>query len=88
KDLTREIEQELGKEGFTGENKKWVPHLTLGRVKLLLEKRKLAEIIQGEKDAKAGKVRVETLSVVKSRLTPQGPIYTILKRIPLKGGEK
>jgi 2'-5' RNA ligase len=87
-DLAREIHQELGKEGFSSENKKWVPHLTLGRVKLLLERGKLAEIIQGEKDAKAGRVRVESLSVVRSRLTPQGPIYTTLKRISLRGGEK
>jgi len=87
-DLAREIEQKLNKEGFATEKKKWTPHLTLGRVKLLQDGGKLAKIIQGEKDAQVGRVRVETLSVVKSRLTPKGPIYTTLKYIPLRGGEE
>jgi len=82
--LARKVERELNKKGFASENKKWVPHLTLGRVKLLLEKEKLAEVIQGEKDIQGGSIRVEALSIMKSRLTPKGPIYTVLKHIPLK----
>ncbi|MCD6082564.1 RNA 2',3'-cyclic phosphodiesterase [Candidatus Aerophobetes bacterium] len=83
--LATQIEEELVRCGF-GRDKRWIPHLTMGRVRSLEEREKLASLIQRERDAEAGKVRVEKVSIFKSRLTPKGPVYTVLKHILLKGG--
>ena len=83
--LATQIEEELVRCGF-GRDKRWIPHLTMGRVRSLEEREKLASLIQRERDAEAGKVRVGKVSIFKSRLTPKGPVYTVLKHILLKGG--
>ncbi|MFQ5835573.1 MAG: RNA 2',3'-cyclic phosphodiesterase [bacterium] len=83
--LAGELENHLAKNGFSEEKKKWTPHLTLGRVKSLIEQRKLSGLILREKEVVAGKMEVKEISVIESRLTPSGPIYTVLERITLKG---
>lgn len=86
-DLATRIGEELNKQGFGKDDKRWTPHLTMGRVKFLQEREKLISLIQKEKDVDAGEVRVEAFDILKSRLTPGGPIYTVLKHILLKGGQ-
>ena len=83
--LASELENHLAKDGFSKEKKKWTPHLTLGRVKSLIEPRKLSGLILREKEVMAGEMGVREISVIESRLTPRGPIYTVLERIALKG---
>lgn len=83
--LASELENHLAKDGFSKEKKKWTPHLTLGRVKSLVEPQKLSGLILGEKEVVAGEMQVKEISVIESRLTPSGPIYTALERIRLKG---
>ena len=83
--LASELENHLAKNGFSKEKKKWTPHLTLGRVKSLVEPRKLSGLILREKEVVGGKMEVREISVIESRLTPSGPIYTVLERINLKG---
>ena len=83
--LASELENHLAKDGFSKEKKKWTPHLTLGRVKSLVEPQKLSGLILGEKEVVAGEMEVKEISVIESRLTPSGPIYTVLERIRLKG---
>ena len=83
--LASELENHLAKDGFSKEKKKWTPHLTLGRVKSLVEPQKLSGLILGEKEVVAGEMEVREISVIESRLTPSGPIYTVLERIKLEG---
>ncbi len=83
--LASELENHLAKDGFSKEKKKWTPHLTLGRVKSLVEPQKLSGLILGEKEVVAGEMEVKEISVIESRLTPSGPIYTVLERTRLKG---
>ena len=83
--IASELENHLAKNGFSKEKRKWTPHLTLGRVKLLVEPEKLSGLILGAKEVVAGEMDVREISVIESRLTPSGPIYTILERIRLKG---
>jgi len=80
--LAEELERGLSKEGFARERKKWTPHLTLGRVKILKEREKLKNLILSYEEAEGGEARVRELSVIQSYLTREGPIYTVLKRIP------
>ncbi len=85
--LSSELEDRLEKNGFSKENKKWTPHLTLGRVKSLVEPRKLSDLILREKEGVAGVMEVREISVIESRLTPSGPIYTVLEQLSLSGDQ-
>lgn len=85
KKLASELENDLAKSGFSKEKRKWSPHLTLGRVKSLVEPRKLSDLILREKEVAAGEMEVREISIIESRLTPSGPIYTVLERIKLAG---
>jgi len=83
--LVTELESALEKEGFPREKRKWVPHLTVGRVKFLKERNKLRELILREKGSKIGKMEVKYVTLMQSYLTPKGPIYTPIKKFLLKG---
>ena len=82
--IASELENDLAKNGFSKEKRKWSPHLTLGRVKSLVESRKLSGLILGAKEVVAGEMEVREISVIESRLTPSRPIYTVLEGIKLK----
>ena len=83
--LAAQLEEKLGQEGFGRSSRKWTSHLTLARVKFLKEREKLKDLLlQYCKEAEGIEVKVKSLSVIKSELTPQGPIYTVLERIPFK----
>lgn len=81
--LVNQLEEELARQGFAKERRKWIPHLTLGRVKVLKKKGKLRELVLSHKGLEGGEMEVRSISVIESRLTPKGPIYTLLERIPL-----
>ncbi len=54
-------------------------------MKVLKEKERLkALLLQYCQEVEGIEVKVKSLSVIKSELTPQGAIYTILERIPLQ----
>ncbi len=83
--LAAELEEKLSQQGFSRSSRKWTSHLTLARVKVLKEKERLkALLLQYCKEVEGIEVKVKSLSVIKSELTPRGPIYTVLERIPLQ----
>jgi len=83
--LAAELEEKLGQEGFSRSSRKWTSHLTLARVKVLKDRERLKALIwQYCKEVKRIEVKVKSLSVIKSELTPQGSIYTVLERIPFQ----
>ncbi len=83
--LAAELEEKLGQEGFSRSSRKWTSHLTLARVKVLKARERLkALLLQYCKEVEGIEVKVKSLSVIKSELTPRGSIYTVLKRIPLQ----
>ncbi len=83
--LAAELEEKLGQEGFGRSSRKWTSHLTLARVKVLKEKERLkALLLQYCKEVEGIEVKIKSLSVIKSELTPLGPIYTVLERIPFQ----
>ncbi|HHF98236.1 RNA 2',3'-cyclic phosphodiesterase [Candidatus Aerophobetes bacterium] len=81
--IAKQIDEGLFEKGFPRERKKWVPHITLGRVKRLqnpeIIKKFTKENIKGEK------TKVEAITLMQSNLTPQGAIYKSLERFFLKG---
>lgn len=70
-DLYQELENCLETDGFDRESKPFSPHLTIGRVK----KNKKASISKSMPDIENEEIEVSRVSVFKSTLTPNGPIY-------------
>ncbi|MFZ2411101.1 MAG: RNA 2',3'-cyclic phosphodiesterase [Candidatus Methanoperedens sp.] len=59
------------------------PHATLARVKMLRDKGALLEKIKKLENVDLGVLNVDSLTLKKSILTPQGPIYETLREIKL-----
>jgi 2'-5' RNA ligase len=66
----------------SGAERDYHPHLTLGRVKVPAGL-KPAVLLKGLEQADFGRVRVGAVTLFESRLSPAGPTYVALGRIPL-----
>lgn len=80
--LHSEVERVLAPFGFEKDDR-FSPHATLARVKMLKEKAALLEKIKKLENVDLGAMNVESLTLKKSTLTPQGPIYETLREIKL-----
>ena len=81
--ISIKIDEETSKLGFEKEKRKFSPHITLGRVKSAKNKDRLLQIISKYQDIKFGNIKVKSIELKKSELTPKGPIYTTLKEVKL-----
>ncbi|KYC49094.1 MAG: 2',5' RNA ligase family [Candidatus Methanofastidiosum methylothiophilum] len=81
--IQKEIDDTLCSMGFK-EDRKFVPHLTVSRVKSSLNKKPLLNVLDEYKDYDFGTDRITKINFKKSTLTPQGPIYETLKEFKLK----
>ena len=77
--IAQEIDEKLSKFGFKKEERKFSPHLTIARVKTSRNKDKLLQIIEKYRDVEFTDMKVDSIKLKKSDLTPKGPIYTTLK---------
>ncbi|MDP2846457.1 MAG: RNA 2',3'-cyclic phosphodiesterase [Candidatus Methanoperedens sp.] len=80
--LHSEVERMLAPFKFEKDHQ-FSPHATLARVKMLKEKAALLEKIKKLENVDLGAMNVESLTLKKSTLTLQGPIYETLKEIKL-----
>lgn len=62
----------------------FVPHVTIGRMKTKKEKEEILKILDGYKNADFGTVLVDEINVKESKLSPEGPKYRILFKFELK----
>ena len=60
------------------------PHATLARVKQLRDKASVLEKISRLSETDLGTMSVDSITLKKSTLTPEGPIYETLREISLK----
>jgi len=81
--IANKIDEELSNIGFEKEKRKFSAHLTIGRVKSAKNKDQLVQIIEKYKEFEFADVKVDSIKLIKSELTPKGPIYTTLKEIKL-----
>lgn len=80
------IEDQLAELGFRSENRRFRPHLTIGRVRNSPEGiEELAEALAAERDFFGGMVPVSEAVVFSSRLEPKGPTYEVLGTAELGG---
>ena len=87
--LHKNIDHVLTSLGFPPEKRAFSPHLTLGRVReeaLPGEKRRLGESVAALKTGAKSSFRVESLSLMRSRLTKEGALYSCLASFALGGG--
>lgn len=82
-DLAHGVEAATVQAGFAPWDRPFRPHLTLGRVKEIGARIDGAEAERSLALHRAGPERIERLEVYRSRLTPQGPIYTLLAAVML-----
>jgi 2'-5' RNA ligase len=81
------VESELEKLGFSTETRGFSPHLTLARVRddtAPAARQELGKLIGEVKSDFTGMMTVDAIKLVKSQLTPTGPIYTVLSTIEFK----
>lgn len=65
--------------GIAPEPKPFHPHITLARVKDFRPPAELTQAIERERGFTAGEFAVSAVSLLKSELTPRGPVYTRLE---------
>jgi 2'-5' RNA ligase len=82
KEIYNSIENNLSNKGFPRENKDFSSHITIGRVKFIRDK---ANFIQMLKRIEVNNLthEVNSIDLMESKLTPNGPIYNITARFPL-----
>ena len=84
--LQQSIESALAALGFAEEERPFVPHLTLARVRegaSPLERRNFGELVASTVFEDKYPVEVEAISLMRSQLTPAGAIYTCLSTVGL-----
>lgn len=81
--LLEGFDVEFKKFGFKKE-RSYIPHLTIGRVKGKKNKENLLGVLKELEDVEIGPMKVDRLTLKKSELTPNGPVYTTVEEFQLK----
>lgn len=81
--LYQGIEAVLQKIGIPKEKRAFTPHLTVGRNKKRFNFKPIFELIEEKAATPIAGLRVSAFQVFKSDLYSSGPVYTILKEIPI-----
>ncbi len=79
-----EIDHGMEPIGFKRESRKFSPHLTLGRFKVLSGKKEIQQAVQHHENDSFGVVHVRSLLLMKSELHPEGAKHTKIREISLK----
>jgi len=78
------VEDGLRRLGFRPERARFVPHVTLARIKGSRNIHSLAKLINDMSDYEVGRMTVSKVSLKKSTLTRHGPIYETLWEVNLR----
>jgi 2'-5' RNA ligase len=83
--LAKRVEEAAARCGFEPERRPFTGHLTIGRVNSYrgFEKTRRALSVVAERDF--GRSRIDALTLYRSTLTPEGPVYEPLARYELGG---
>ena len=84
--LQQNIDSALAALGFAKEERSFVPHLTLARIRQEaspLERRRFGELVGSTIFEDKYHIKVEAIRLMRSQLTPAGAIYTCLSAVGL-----
>ena len=70
--------------GMAREERKFTPHLTLGRIKYIRSRDTWIKTLEGIKDISLPGFEVTSVSLMQSELKPAGAVYTEMGRVELK----
>jgi 2'-5' RNA ligase len=79
------IQKRLDRLGYRSEQRRFVPHITLGRAGRNERPRSLVRELAGLAEFDGGSMLVDEVTVYSSQLQPEGPFYDVLARAPLSG---
>jgi 2'-5' RNA ligase len=85
--LQQRIESGLAPLGFARERRPFTPHLTLARIRdraTQNERQELGKIVAGASFETGCHINVDTVHLMKSQLTREGPIYSRISSVKLK----
>jgi len=77
------VEEHLVRLGFQQEDRRFTPHLTLGRIKQLPSRGSWIPALQSTRDISLPGFEVAAISLVKSELKKTGAVYTEIERVEL-----
>ena len=78
------IEATLAFLGVARETRPFSPHITLGRNKARYNFKTLFELLAAEEDVFLAEFPVSSFQLFSSKLTPGGPLYSVLEEIPIE----
>ena len=81
--IAKTIDTSLIPLGFPKEQRGFSAHLTVGRVKTARNKDQLLKIIEQYNNKEFSVQEIRSIFLKKSELTPQGPLYSILREVRL-----
>jgi 2'-5' RNA ligase len=76
--ISRSLEAQLRKLGFSQDKKGFNPHITIARLRSGRNKEAVADLLYESKEKSYGSMIVQAIRLKKSVLTPQGPIYSTI----------
>jgi 2'-5' RNA ligase len=83
KNLSKRLDEAMARLGFQPEERDFLPHLTLGRVKSFKAKSILIMKIREFHKRQIGRLDVGSIHLIKSELKPAGAIYTEIAKAAL-----
>ena len=81
--IARKIDEQFSKIGFKKEKRDFSPHFTIARVRSFKGKDEILQVIKKYRDVQFVDLRVDSIKLKKSDLTPEGPIYTTMIEVKL-----
>jgi 2'-5' RNA ligase len=84
--LQKRVDAALVPLGFAPESRPFVPHLTLARVRDRAapdQKQELGRLVAANRSESVGSLRVDAVHLMKSQLTPEGPVYNRIDSVAL-----
>ena len=75
------LDEALAAEGVPREDRKFSPHLTLGRIRNTADIPRLVELARAYEDADFGSMDVSSLTLFASKLDRRGPRYTVITEV-------
>lgn len=85
--LQRNIDFMLVPLGFTREKQPFVPHLTIARVRESAsqgDRKALGQLLVSTRLDSGWRIAVDSVKLMRSQLTPEGPVYSMLSRVTLQ----
>lgn len=80
--LAKQVEEALVPQGFVPEDRPFRAHLTLARIKKSFRDDPWIEALKRMKELSREAIHMDRFELIKSELTPRGPVYSTLAEFP------